>query len=63
MSETALPSVEAIKEATLKAFKGKVKDDDIERLLLSLDASSFAANTGTFLASAASGIVSPDLVD
>ena len=38
MSETALPSVEAIKEATLKAFKGKVKDDDIERLLLSLDA-------------------------
>ena len=35
MSETALPSVEAIKEATLKAFKGKVKDDDIERLLLS----------------------------
>jgi len=27
MSETALPSVEAIKEATFKAFKGK--DDDI----------------------------------
>ncbi len=44
MSEISLPSIEAVKESTYKAFAGKLEDSDIHNLLASLPASNFLSS-------------------
>lgn len=39
IEEISLPDLEVVKEATKKAFSGKVKDDELQHLLVSLDTS------------------------
>lgn len=39
IEEISLPDLEVAKEATKKAFSGKVEDDELDRLLVSLDTS------------------------
>jgi hypothetical protein len=39
IEEISLPDLEVVKEATKRAFSGKVEDNDLQRLLVSLDAS------------------------